>query len=276
MVEDKREWYYTPIENDILDDTEHFEKVYDKIVYIAISRFKNISTHQAFPSIKRLAKMCFCSENVVRDSIKRLEELKLIEVIRRKNESGNNEPNIYRLLPIPESLRGTSPHEVGTSSDEGGVLHDMKEGTSPGEDELEKVNYININYIYSHWNSKEIIIHKKINDTISKHINARLKEYSVEELKEAIDNYKTILEEEKYFLNYKWTLSDFMKPNNVSKFMTNSDPFTSYLSNQYKKLNKPQEKPKRTCRPIEELKHLQWKDMNEEERLVFQTYVNTV
>lgn len=75
------------------------------------------------------------------------------------------------------------------------------------------------------------------------HINARLKEYSLEELLKAIDNYHEVLTNEKYFWSYKWTLQDFMKPNNVVRFMDQSEPFKVFLSRKY------QDEPERTDIP---------------------------
>jgi hypothetical protein len=84
------------------------------------------------------------------------------------------------------------------------------------------------NFIFEYWNSKGIIKHKKLTDAMKKHINARLKDYSEDEVKEAINNYVTIVNSEEYFLNYKWTLKDFMTPDRFEKFVTSSNPFDSY------------------------------------------------
>ena len=48
--------------------------------------------------------------------------------------------------------------------------------------------------ILEHWNSKKIVVHKKINHDLDLAIARQLKYYSVEELKAAIDFYATILE----------------------------------------------------------------------------------
>jgi len=87
--------------------------------------------------------------------------------------------------------------------------------------------------VFKHWNSKKIIVHRNLNKKMESHINARLKEYSLEELLKAIDNYHEVLTNEKYFWSYKWTLQDFMKPNNVVRFMDQSEPFKVFLSRKY-------------------------------------------
>lgn len=85
--------------------------------------------------------------------------------------------------------------------------------------------------IFEYWNEKSIIKHRKMNQAMESHINARLKEYSVDELKKAIDNYKEVLDNPNYYWTHKWTLQDFMKPNNVVRFLDDSNPFQSFLKN---------------------------------------------
>lgn len=89
-------------------------------------------------------------------------------------------------------------------------------------------------YIYTlfdHWNNKEIIKHRKMNQTMQSHINARLQEYSVDELRKAIDNYKEILANSNYYWTHKWSLQDFMKPNNVTRFVDDANPLDNFREN---------------------------------------------
>lgn len=82
--------------------------------------------------------------------------------------------------------------------------------------------------VFEHWNSKEIIVHRKANAKMISHINARLEDYDLESVLEAIDNYKTIVDSDEYYFNYRWTLQDFMTPNRFAKFLTASKPFDNY------------------------------------------------
>ncbi|MCK9325565.1 MAG: hypothetical protein M0P69_08695 [Bacteroidales bacterium] len=90
-------------------------------------------------------------------------------------------------------------------------------------------------YIYSvfdHWNSKGIILHREMSKKLQGHINARLENYSVEEIMAAIDNYDTVLKGEEYFFSYKWSLEEFLtRGNGLIKFLPESDPLTNYLKN---------------------------------------------
>ncbi len=64
--------------------------------------------------------------------------------------------------------------------------------------------------IFDYWNSKKIIEHRKLTDKTTGKINSKLKDYSIEEIKIAIDNYYLILSDDNYFFSYKWTLDQFL------------------------------------------------------------------
>jgi len=83
--------------------------------------------------------------------------------------------------------------------------------------------------LYEHWNNQKIINHRRMTEKMKRSSRARLKDYTLEELKKAIDNYKEILESEKYYWTHKWTYEDFMKPSNVIKFLDEAEPFSNYL-----------------------------------------------
>lgn len=108
-------------------------------------------------------------------------------------------------------------------------------------------NTENTTYIYSvfeHWNTKQIIRHRKLNQKTKSHINARLSEYSADELKKAIDNYKDILEGDQYYWTHKWTLEDFMKPNNVIRFLDEAEPKKNFLKSGVPVVEEEQEQTK--------------------------------
>lgn len=85
----------------------------------------------------------------------------------------------------------------------------------------------NIN-VYSHWNSKNIINHKDLTKEIESAINKALKIYKEEEIINAIDTYKEILDSEFYF-NYKWNLKDFLtRKNGISTFTSEGSNKVNY------------------------------------------------
>lgn len=87
---------------------------------------------------------------------------------------------------------------------------------------------ISINNIYSHWNSKKIIVHKSLTKDMEKAIEKILKKYSEVEIVQAINTYSEILESEFYF-NYKWGLVDFLnRKNGISAFMEEGSNKANY------------------------------------------------
>lgn len=101
--------------------------------------------------------------------------------------------------------------------------------------------------IIKHWNSQKIKnleeretnIRKK---TISK-IQKQLKDYSLNEISEAITNYSIILKGDKYFFSYSWQLWEFLDRGLVN-FLTKNDPIKNYISNKEKGITKEEQRKK--------------------------------
>ncbi|GAA0472851.1 hypothetical protein [Alkalibacillus silvisoli] len=119
-------------------------------------------------------------------------------------------------------------------------LHVQKEGLQNRHytKETYKQNKHNNNYVLSlfeHWNEKQIIKHRKLTEPIKRHVNARLKDYSLEELRKAIDNYSAILPSDNHYWTHKWTLQEFMKPGNVERFLDEADPLSNFKKDEPQK-----------------------------------------
>lgn len=100
-------WDFVMVKIEILDSVGILTNN-EKLVYICLYRFANIKTSEAYPSIKRIADMAGVSDRTVHKSIKRLIELKLLRVDKRK-VAGTDEwdTNLYTFLEIPDSFRGS-------------------------------------------------------------------------------------------------------------------------------------------------------------------------
>jgi len=72
--------------------------------------------------------------------------------------------------------------------------------------------------VFNIWNSKNIIVHKKLNYEMKRAIDRALNEHSSEEITQAIDNYAEILKGEQYYFKYSWTLKDFLR-RGLEKFL---------------------------------------------------------
>ena len=106
-----------------------------------------------------------------------------------------------------------------------------------------------IKEIYEHYLSKNIIRHQKLTSPMKTAIRARLKDYTVDQIKKAIDNYATILKSDKYWFTHKYPLADLMRDKDLRKFLDEADPFNNYAKNEYK--FKQQVEPKRNIRVLE-------------------------
>ena len=96
-------------------------------------------------------------------------------------------------------------------------------------------NYIyktNIKTIYSDlfefWNSKKIIVHKKMSDKVKQKLSNILETYTPEEIEKAISNYETVLHQDKYYWSYAWTLEEFLQ-RGFEKFLPDVC-FTNFLA----------------------------------------------
>jgi len=88
------------------------------------------------------------------------------------------------------------------------------------------VNKIHI-LIFDHWNSQNIVVHRKLSDKDRRAINSALKDCSSEEILKAISTYSSILKSSDHYFKHKWTLRDFLQ-RGLPKFTDEADPFTNF------------------------------------------------
>jgi hypothetical protein len=105
VVVNKSNRKFVLVDYGVLHDTKHFDKVYEKLVYVMLCKYADYYSKTSYPSIPTLARHCMCSENTVRSAIKKLVELKLISVQSRKRQDGSGQTsNLYTLLEIPDTF----------------------------------------------------------------------------------------------------------------------------------------------------------------------------
>jgi transcription initiation factor IIE alpha subunit len=118
-VLDLRDKKFTQVTNVVLKDSVHLDKTADKLVYVMLCMHADNTTKQSYPSVKTLAKECSCSENTVRNALRKLKDLRLIDVRERKSKESGQLSNLYVLLnPTAEyeaKVKGGSNSEVRAS-----------------------------------------------------------------------------------------------------------------------------------------------------------------
>lgn len=100
----------------------------------------------------------------------------------------------------------------------------------------ETITKENIGRIFFTWNQKEVIVHKKLDKATTDAAKQALKEFTLDEILEAIGNYAEIVNSDDYYFKYRWTLAVFLKGggkdrvpfNNLRQFLTASRPFDNY------------------------------------------------
>ncbi len=74
---------------------------------------------------------------------------------------------------------------------------------------MKKDNKEEIRKLFRHWNSLEIIQHRDLTK-FKPNLNSALNLYEFDELKAGMDNYATILFDDKYYWSHAWSLRDFL------------------------------------------------------------------
>jgi len=73
--------------------------------------------------------------------------------------------------------------------------------------------------VFKFWNSQKIIQHREF-EKFKPHIQAKLKSYTMEEINQAIKNYKEILDSPDHFFSYRWSLDQFLsRKNGLDRFL---------------------------------------------------------
>lgn len=96
------------------------------------------------------------------------------------------------------------------------------------------------NYIYEFWNDKGIVVHRKLTKKMETKIASTLKDYSLEEIKQAIANYAEVVLSDKYYFSHKWSLDEFLQ-RGFSKFENRDVAIGNYSD---KNMNSPVDKNK--------------------------------
>lgn len=126
----------------------------------------------------------------------------------------------HQRIDRPSSSTLPSPDEDSSNTRRG-----LDEGSFPIEDKLIEGNRKEgadngaERLVFDHWNSKNIIKHRRLTPAIRSAIHIRLKDYSQAEMAVAIDTYAEILQGAEYYWSHLWTLFDFLKPRNIEHFM---------------------------------------------------------
>lgn len=83
--------------------------------------------------------------------------------------------------------------------------------------------------LLEYWNSKEIIQHGRLTDNAKKEIKKKMSDFTLEEMKLAIDHYSEMLKSSYEYCNYKWSIEIFFKRSEgINQFMDDGSKWLNY------------------------------------------------
>lgn len=85
--------------------------------------------------------------------------------------------------------------------------------------------------VFEYWQNLNIKKHREFTQKMRSAINSRLKKYTTEEIMEAMSNYKMILESDAHWFTHRYNMADFLKPETLDGFLTESNPLVTYRKN---------------------------------------------
>jgi phage replication O-like protein O len=231
---------YTAIAHEIL---EHMAKVkisptQYRIIFVVWRFTYGFKRKEHDLSLSFIAKATGCDRRQVQRELKDLVNKRLLI---QKSVKGNrvvmfnkHYSQWFAGLPVGEIDNGETVNgEIDIGESVAGAVGEI-DNTPVGEIDNQE-NYIyktNIKTIYSRlfdfWNSKKIIVHKKLNDKAKQKIAKLLETYTCEDIEKSISNYEIVLHQDKYYWSYAWTLEEFLQ-RGFEKFLSKTC-FTNFLA----------------------------------------------
>ena len=108
---DGREFNFTLIENELIDDIERFDKN-DLLCYMVLCRFANNKSGECFPSYKTIAEKMRVGVSTAMKAIKSLADKGVIEITSRKNEAGGDTSNLYTIQSLKPNKKAPTAGTV--------------------------------------------------------------------------------------------------------------------------------------------------------------------
>ena len=249
-MSDNKKYYYLKLKDDFFDtdamillenmqDGHLYSNILLKLYLRSLKGDGKLMFNNKIPyNSSALAQVTRHSVGTVEKALDIFKQLELVEILDNgaiymsdiQNFIGESSTEADRKREYRRRIENDKIKKLGQMS---GQSSDKSPPEIEKEIDIELEKYIH--HIFQFWNEQQIIKHRKMNQKTKSHINARLGDYSVEELKQAISNYRKVLDSDEYFWTHKWTLQEFMKPNNVERFIDDADPFNNFKKSKSKK-----------------------------------------
>lgn len=219
-----------------------------------LNQNKPLPKGQFFMSVRVVAKDIEITEMIARRLIKQFTKLDIIRLV--SSSKNPKQGSIYEYLVQIENNTVENivitQYEHSKSEETKCFDYDKQhsnntydntvDNTSKKKNKRKEKIY---NSIFDFWISKNIKKHRSITASIKKSIDKTLKEYSKDEIIEAINNYGDMLNSDYEYCSYKWGLDEFLiktdkdRTRQLPKFLNDGSKYLNYLS--WKSKNNPKE-----------------------------------
>lgn len=231
-VKDCRRHDFYIVDNEIMDD----ERINQTMLaaYNVLVRMSN-SKGESFPSHSKIMAILKVSKPTVIKALYKLQEFGYIRISKRSDEQGQKS-NLYILLPVAKGGKKESPPVNEIDSPQSNGFTPPVKNKHTNKIQLTRLN--NNIYIppveieiFNTWNSLPgLIKHAKMKDIHKRQIKTALKDNDIKEIQVAMQNYSAVLSNnEKYYFNHKYTLTDFLK-RGLEKFLDEANPLENFIS----------------------------------------------
>jgi hypothetical protein len=116
----------------VLEDFEEISDIQSFAVLVALADATNKETMTAYPTVKRIAEMSRLSERQSTRVLLGLEARGWVQIIRRKNDSGANLANLYRIIKYQEAAGRVSISHPEGDYQSGGMVSASQGGRVTG------------------------------------------------------------------------------------------------------------------------------------------------
>lgn len=188
-----------------------------------------VGTGQILTGRKQLSKETGISEQSIRTSLNRLKSTNelTIESTSKYSIITLNNYNIYNNNNYDNNQQINQQANQQLTSNQPATNQQLTTNKNVKNDKHVK-HKENIEGVFNFWNSLEIIQHRDIKKSEGA-IKTKLENYTLDEIKESMQNYRDVLVGDKYFWEYKWELKEFLN-RGIDKFLTQNKPFENFLS----------------------------------------------
>lgn len=260
MADVQTENGFTRVANELLNEIVRFKFNGTELrIILTIWRYTyGFQRKQHDLSTNFLAEAIGIDNSRVKKVVKELIERKVIHVIEEATFSKSRVLSFnkkYNEWDVGNDTRGQNlPHRYKTTPPQGSNTTPPQGSNKTPKKESIKDNYKDIpssaELLFKHYQSKGIINHKNMNGPMVSAANARLKDYSFEQLRQAIDNYAKIYSNDDYWFNAKYAFADLMRDKDIRKFIDDADPLVKFRKNDVPALSVQSQEPLPAYRPF--------------------------